>query len=150
MGIQTSAPPVPAATSPHKGLPAPDLCSLTPRVTVRTNLGSSPSFFRAPQLRSGRSLPAAGRGRGWLCHQNPLTLKFRLQLCALPPPPLVFRNAFIFSCSENFPETFQVLLGNSVAPWGASWHCLQLSLNYRDNFNFTIIRNINCSSSLRN
>ncbi|XP_014713805.2 uncharacterized protein [Equus asinus] len=80
---------------------------------------------------------------------GPADGEFRSQLVPDPRLPR-FRNAFVFSCSENFRETFQVLLRKSAAPRGASWHLLQLSLNYRRNFNFTIIRRVNCSSSRRN
>ncbi|XP_046511748.1 uncharacterized protein LOC124236857 [Equus quagga] len=80
---------------------------------------------------------------------GPADGEFRSQLVPDPRLPR-YRNAFVFSCSENFRETFQVLLRKSAAPRGASWHLLQLSLNYRRNFNFTIIRRVNCSSSRRN
>lgn len=76
-------------------------------------------------------------------------LKFRFQLCVGPLTSLVFQNACLFlfrELSRDFPSS----------AWGTAWlpghqlRLLQLSLNYRDNFNFRIMRNINCSSNLRN
>lgn len=74
-------------TSPHKGLPVPTLhcytclCSLTPRVRVRINPRSSPSFLGVPRLRLAAGLGAA-RVLWGPCHESPGTLKFRFQLCA--------------------------------------------------------------------
>ena len=69
-------------------------------------------------------------------------------LTTAPPTPASFpETPWSFHVQRTFTRLSK-LSGNSVAPQGASWHLLQLSLNYRDNFNFTIIRNINCSSGL--
>lgn len=69
-----------------------------------------------------------------------------------PPPPSFSDHPLSFPVLRTFQRLFKLCLGTVRGPGVAICRCRrrQSSLKQRDNFNFTIIGNINCSSSRRN